>query len=149
MECVGHGTRRRADVAGTGGVLLAARRCLHFARLTRPDPKDAAFCTANGFEQNCYGITTGQKSLIVSILSAGTFVGALLAYPMGDILGALAPLADLVETAGRKYGLIASCMIVFNLGVALQTASTSIPLFVVGRVLAGLGVGLVSCLVPM
>lgn len=105
-------------------------------RDTFGSPKDAAFCTANGFEANCSGITTGQKSLIVSILSAGTFVGALLAYPMGDILG-------------RKYGLIASCMIVFNLGVALQTASTSIPLFVVGRVLAGLGVGLVSCLVPM
>lgn len=55
----------------------------------------------------------------------------------------------LAEASGRKYGLIASCMIVFNLGVALQTAATSIPLFVVGRVFAGLGVGLVSCLVPM
>jgi SP family sugar:H+ symporter-like MFS transporter len=31
----------------------------------------------------------------------------------------------------------------------MQTASTAIPLFVVGRVIAGLGVGLVSTLVPM
>ena len=31
----------------------------------------------------------------------------------------------------------------------MQTAATEIPLFVVGRVFAGLGVGLISCLVPM
>jgi len=39
--------------------------------------------------------------------------------------------------------------LVFSLGVAFQTAATEIALFVVGRVVAGLGVGLVSCLVPM
>jgi MFS transporter, SP family, sugar:H+ symporter len=54
---------------------------------------------------------------------------------MGDILG-------------RKNGLIAACL-VFSIGVAMQTGSTGIPLFVVGRVFAGLGVGMVSCLVPM
>jgi len=54
---------------------------------------------------------------------------------MGDILG-------------RKRGLIAACF-VFSIGVAMQVASTAIPLFVVGRVFAGLGVGMVSCLVPM
>ena len=39
--------------------------------------------------------------------------------------------------------------LVFSIGVALQTAATGIPLFVVGRVWAGFGVGLVSTLVPM
>jgi MFS transporter, SP family, sugar:H+ symporter len=34
-----------------------------------------------------YGITASTTSLIVSILSAGTFFGALLAYPVGDIIG--------------------------------------------------------------
>ncbi|KAG7094052.1 hypothetical protein E1B28_007671 [Marasmius oreades] len=82
-----------------------------------------------------YNITTSQESLVVSILSAGTFVGALLAAPMADYVG-------------RKWGIVASCL-VFSIGVAMQTASTAIPLFVVGRVFAGLGVGLVSCLVPM
>jgi sugar porter (SP) family MFS transporter len=82
-----------------------------------------------------YGITSSQRSLIVSILSAGTFFGALLAAPFADSLG-------------RKWGLIASCL-VFAIGVALQTAATAIPLFVVGRVWAGVGVGLVSTLVPM
>ncbi|KAI0032308.1 MFS monosaccharide transporter [Vararia minispora EC-137] len=82
-----------------------------------------------------YGITSSQQSLVVSILSAGTFFGALFGAPVGDILG-------------RRMGIIFSCL-VFSIGVAMQTASTGIPLFVVGRVFAGLGVGLVSTLVPM
>jgi SP family sugar:H+ symporter-like MFS transporter len=36
---------------------------------------------------NGYGITASTTSLVVSILSAGTFFGALAAYPMGDLLG--------------------------------------------------------------
>merc|ERR1711959_210977 len=39
--------------------------------------------------------------------------------------------------------------VVFNLGVILQTAATSQPLFIAGRFFAGLGVGLVSALIPM
>lgn len=88
-----------------------------------------------GHEENGrLGISTSRESLIVSILSAGTFFGALCAAPMGDILG-------------RKWGLIAACA-VFCVGVGLQL-TTGIAVFVVGRVLAGLGVGMVSCLVPM
>jgi SP family sugar:H+ symporter-like MFS transporter len=82
-----------------------------------------------------YGISSSQRSLVVSILSVGTFFGALLAAPFGDILG-------------RRRGIIASCA-VFSIGVGQQTAATSLPLFIVGRVFAGLGVGLVSALVPM
>ncbi|CAK5272209.1 unnamed protein product [Mycena citricolor] len=79
-------------------------------------------------------ITTSNKSLVVSILSAGTFFGALLAFPMGDKIG-------------RKWGIVYSC-IIFSLGVGLQL-DTHWATFVVGRVIAGVGVGLVSCLVPM
>jgi sugar porter (SP) family MFS transporter len=79
-------------------------------------------------------IKTNDKSLVVSILSAGTFVGALFAFPMGDMVG-------------RKWGIVASCC-VFALGVGLQLDSHW-GTFIVGRVIAGLGVGLVSCLVPM
>jgi sugar porter (SP) family MFS transporter len=82
-----------------------------------------------------YGISAQTTSLVVSILSAGTFFGALGAYPVGDYLG-------------RKLGLILACLI-FSVGVAFQVAASALPLFVVGRVIAGLGVGLVSCLVPM
>ncbi|KAI8449113.1 hypothetical protein BY996DRAFT_200199 [Phakopsora pachyrhizi] len=66
-----------------------------------------------------YVLSTANDSLVTSILSVGTFSGALLAFPVGDIC------------------------------IAIQTASTNVPVFAVGRVLAGLGVGLTSCLVPM
>jgi SP family sugar:H+ symporter-like MFS transporter len=77
-------------------------------------------------------VTASQSAEIVSILSAGTFFGALTAAPFGDFLG-------------RRMGLIASC-IVFIFGVILQTAATSLSLFIAGRFFAGFGVGLVSAL---
>jgi SP family sugar:H+ symporter-like MFS transporter len=80
-------------------------------------------------------ITTSQESGIVSILSAGTFFGAL-ASPF------------LADRFGRRPALIASTW-VFNLGVILQTAATSIPMFLAGRFFAGFGVGLISALIPL
>merc|ERR1712130_687363 len=71
--------------------------------------------------------TEGELSLIVSILSVGTFVGALSAGILSDI-------------TGRKWGIIISAMIPFNLGVALQTAATEQTMFVLGRLFAGIGV---------
>jgi MFS family permease len=82
---------------------------------------------------NNEGITGSETSLIVSILSAGTFFGALFAAPCADYLG-------------RRMGIILSTGIVFNLGVIMQTAATSQPLFVAGRFFAGLGVGLISAM---
>ncbi|KAH6674257.1 putative glucose transporter rco-3 [Halenospora varia] len=80
-------------------------------------------------------ITASQQSEIVSILSAGTFFGALGAAPLAD-------------TLGRRLALIASTM-VFTFGVILQTAATEIPMFVAGRFFAGFGVGLISALIPL
>ncbi|KAM0719064.1 hypothetical protein Q7P37_004969 [Cladosporium fusiforme] len=83
------------------------------------------------------GVTSSQESLIVSILSAGTFFGALFAAPVADHLG-------------RRWGIISSCAIVFNLGVILQTVTAgSQDLFVAGRFFAGFGVGLISAMVPL
>lgn len=84
-----------------------------------------------------YALDTATKSLFVSILSAGTFFGALAGAPLADMLG-------------RRWGLQVA-MVVFCLGVALQvgTAPHEDALFVVGRVFAGLGVGIVSSIVPM
>jgi sugar porter (SP) family MFS transporter len=91
---------------------------------------------STGFtDKNGPNVTSSQSSLIVSILSAGTFFGALGAAPFGDFLG-------------RKLGLLAS-ILVFTFGVILQTAATHIPLFVAGRFFAGLGVGLISALIPL
>ncbi|KAI9892314.1 MAG: High-affinity glucose transporter rgt2 [Vezdaea aestivalis] len=80
-------------------------------------------------------VTSSQQSQIVSILSAGTFFGALTAAPFGDLMG-------------RRMGLIASNG-VFTIGVILQTVATKIPIFTAGRFFAGYGVGLISALIPL
>ncbi|KAF2721338.1 high affinity glucose transporter RGT2 [Polychaeton citri CBS 116435] len=90
----------------------------------------------DNFSRNGEGISGERESLIVSILSAGTFFGALLSPGLAD-------------TIGRRWGLFASCAVVFNLGVILQTAATAQPMFIAGRFFAGLGVGLLSAIVPL
>lgn len=80
-------------------------------------------------------ITSSQSSEIVSLLSAGTFFGALTAAPTGDFFG-------------RRLGLMVS-VLVFTLGVILQTAAEDIPIFVAGRFFAGYGVGMISALIPL
>lgn len=77
-------------------------------------------------------VTASQSAQIVSILSAGTFFGALGAAPIADWIG-------------RRLSLIVSCG-VFTIGVIFQTAATELPLFIAGRFFAGFGVGLVSAL---
>ncbi|KAK3316879.1 glucose transporter-like protein [Apodospora peruviana] len=80
-------------------------------------------------------VSPSQSSAIVSILSAGTFFGALASPLLGDHIG-------------RRLALVASSW-VFILGVIFQTASTSLPLFLAGRFFAGFGVGLISALIPL
>ncbi|KAI1104371.1 hexose transporter [Jackrogersella minutella] len=80
-------------------------------------------------------VSPSQSSAIVSILSAGTFFGSLFSPALAD-------------TMGRRLALIASSW-VFILGVILQTAATALPLFLAGRFFAGLGVGLISALIPL
>lgn len=77
-------------------------------------------------------INPSEESAIVSILSAGTFFGALFSPFLAD-------------RVGRRMGLLLSTW-VFNLGVVLHTVATSIPLFLAGRFFAGLGVGLISAM---
>jgi len=72
-------------------------------------------------------------SLIVSILSAGTFFGALMA-------------GDLADYFGRRTTIIAGCG-VFMIGIILQTAATYWKLLVAGRAIAGIGVGFVSAII--
>lgn len=88
------------------------------------------------FPANGESFTSSESSLIVSILSVGTFFGAI-----------TAPL--ITDTLGRRWCLIISSLIVFNVGAVLQTISTGIPLLCVGRVVAGFGVGLISSTIPL
>lgn len=91
---------------------------------------EALFSTGYRNSQGQLTVTSSQSATIVSILSAGTFFGALGAAPVADFVG-------------RRWSLISSTL-VFTLGVILQTAATSIPLFLAGRFFAGFGVGWIS-----
>jgi MFS family permease len=65
------------------------------------------------------GISPSQSAQIVSILSAGTFFGALGAAPFADQIG-------------RRLSLILAVG-VFTFGVILQVVASAIPLFLAGR----------------
>ncbi|KAJ9303168.1 hypothetical protein DTO271G3_542 [Paecilomyces variotii] len=80
-------------------------------------------------------VTSQQSSMIVSLLSAGTFFGALAAGAIADRIG-------------RRLAMIFESF-VFCFGVILQVSATAIPLFVAGRFFAGLGVGLLSATIPL
>ncbi|KAI4269396.1 MAG: hypothetical protein LQ337_007305 [Flavoplaca oasis] len=84
-------------------------------------------------EKAAFALEAWRDSLITSILSAGTFFGAIIA---GDI-------ADFI---GRRMTIIVGCA-VFMVGVILQTASAGLGLLVAGRLIAGFGVGFVSAII--
>ena len=86
-------------------------------------------------QDNYPDVTSSQTSLIVSILSAGTTIGALASAPIADGIG-------------RRWAMIVNTF-VFTFGVILQIAAVNIPLFVAGRFFAGLGVGLLSATIPL
>lgn len=79
-------------------------------------------------------ISSSHTSLIVSILSAGTFFGALLA-------------GDIADRVGRRPTIIAGCVI-YAAGVVVQMfAASALATIVVGRLIAGFGVGFVSAII--
>lgn len=86
-----------------------------------------------GANNDAFTLPSWQKSLIVSILSAGTFFGSILA-------------GDLADFFGRRTVIILGCF-VFIIGVILQTASSSLGVFAAGRLVAGFGVGFVSAII--
>ncbi|KAJ6448208.1 general substrate transporter [Mycena sanguinolenta] len=81
-----------------------------------------------------FSLPAWEKSLMTSILSAGTFFGALIA---GDI-------ADMV---GRRPTIIAGC-VVFAVGCILEVAPMDVlACFIIGRLVAGAGVGFISAII--
>lgn len=87
-----------------------------------------------GVSKDDFHLSSSMQSLFTSILSCGTFFGALMG---GDI-------ADFI---GRRPTIIMGCA-VFCVGCTLQMASTSQEaLFVLGRLIAGVGVGFISAVV--
>jgi MFS family permease len=81
-------------------------------------------------------VSESRTSLIVSILSCGTFFGALIA-------------GDVADRIGRKWTVIMGCVI-YALGVVIQMitgAGDSLGAIVAGRLIAGIGVGFESAIV--
>lgn len=85
---------------------------------------------------NATALSSPHQSLIVSILSCGTFFGAIIAGDVADIIG-------------RKWTVIAGC-VVYILGVVIQMITGpghGLGVIVAGRLIAGLGVGFESAVV--
>lgn len=81
-------------------------------------------------------LSSSNTSLIVSILSLGTFIGAILGGDVADFIG-------------RKWTVIYGCGI-YIVGVVIQMITgtgAALPCIVVGRIIAGLGVGFESAIV--
>ncbi|KAK4251781.1 general substrate transporter [Corynascus novoguineensis] len=93
------------------------------------------FTTGYVDEEKNPGLYPSEISLIVAMLSAGTATGALVSAPIGDCWG-------------RRLSLIFAIG-VFCAGAIIQVCATNVALLVVGRTLAGIGVGIVSVLVPL
>ncbi|KAI5302245.1 cell division cycle- protein, partial [Ascosphaera pollenicola] len=82
-------------------------------------------------------LTDARAGLIVSLLSIGTLIGALIAAPIADRIG-------------RKWSLSGWCLVLF-VGIIVQLTSPRKHWyqFMMGRFVAGLAVGALSLLVPL
>ena len=104
-------------------------------------------------------LSSSHQSLIVSILSCGTFFGEFVVYYwklwfiFPSIQGALMA-GDLADAFGRRVTVIIGCF-TYIAGVVVQTATTdnnpsqALGLIVAGRLIAGFGVGHVSATIIM
>jgi SP family sugar:H+ symporter-like MFS transporter len=87
-------------------------------------------------QDGTYYFSNARSGLIVALLSIGTLFGALIAAPVAD-------------KVGRKLSLMFWCTVVC-VGVVVQISATHHWYQVMmGRFVAGLGVGALSLLVPM
>lgn len=82
-----------------------------------------------------FTLDTQKKSMVVSILVAGCFIGALFAGWLADRIG-------------RKMSIMSSSVI-FSAGALLQTFASEIYIMYIGRFIAGLSIGLLSMAVPL
>lgn len=81
-----------------------------------------------------FALPAWEKSLMTSILSAGTFFGALIA-------------GDIADFFGRRITIMGGCAL-FSVGCILEIAGQdALALFVIGRLVAGAGVGFISAII--
>jgi MFS family permease len=113
------------DTGWMSGVLAMPYFITQYTGLTEPPASDTAATDA-------FHLTAQDQSLTTSILSAGTFFGAIISGDVADFIG-------------RRVTIILGCGI-FTIGCILEIASTSLGLMVPGRFIAGLGVGFISAI---
>ncbi|SNX86410.1 probable monosaccharide transporter [Melanopsichium pennsylvanicum] len=118
------------DTGTISGLLAMDNFKQTFGRFYENVPSNTSATAKPGFD-----LSTNDTSLVVSILSAGTFAGALAGAPISDI-------------CGRRWGMQVA-LVVFCAGVIMQMATTDLNVFIGGRVVAGIGVGILSTIVPM
>jgi MFS family permease len=78
---------------------------------------------------------SAEVGTMVAILEVGAFIASLVVGRIGDVLG--------------RRRTIFWGSIVFLIGGAFQTFATGMPMMLVGRTIAGLGVGALSTIVPV
>ncbi|KAH3674523.1 hypothetical protein WICPIJ_009561 [Wickerhamomyces pijperi] len=88
------------------------------------------------FASNGVSFSVNEASIMVAILSLGTFFGAIFAPLLSD-------------TIGRKYSIIFSTFGIFMIGNVCQIVSNGMVLFCIGRFITGVSVGLISAVVPL
>jgi len=97
---------------------------------------ESSFGTPDSSVVGGFSLSAHRQAVIVALLSAGCWAGALLGVPTADFLG--------------RRGAIFMVSVVFIAGVIVQIAPTgNLGAFIAGRFIAGLGVGALSALVPL
>lgn len=81
-------------------------------------------------------LTDIQASIMVSFLSLGTFFGALIAPWVAD-------------KYGRRNVIMTGTAIIFNIGNSIQVGAYNLTMLIVGRFISGIGIGLISAVVPL
>ena len=91
--------------------------------------------TGSYFKQQFNDPSRAEIGTMVAILEIGAFISSLAIGRIGDWLG-------------RRRTILCGSM-VFFVGGALQTVSMSMPVMMLGRIIAGFGVGALSTIVPI
>lgn len=123
------------DTGWMGGVQAMPYFIKQYTGLEYPDVKFPGDTTSAEYKayKDSFTLPPSQVSLTTSILSVGTFFGAIIAGDVADFIG-------------RRLTIIIGCLI-FCVGGILETASTGLGVMVAGRIVAGFGVGFISSVV--
>lgn len=123
------------DTGWMGGVLGMDYFIRQYTGLPYPWVKfpDRSSTEYTDYVSNTFKVPSWEQSLTTSILSAGTFFGAIIAGDVADFIG-------------RRWTIISGCVI-FTVGCILETASTGVGVFCAGRIICGFGVGFISAII--